>query len=981
MISPYYVFAGKNEKLMKNHQKLEEELEDTLDGDVYCDEITKQIYSVDASIFEVTPLAVVHPKHLEDVIQVAKIANKYEKTVIPRGAATGITGGCLGEGIIIDTSKYLNKIIEINYEQEYAICEPGVVQDQLNNALENQGYRLGPDTSTGNRATLGGMVGNNAAGARSLVYGKMVDHVEGIELVLSSGEVLQCEPKTIEAQEQLALLNSSEGRIYREILRIKREYHNEINTHFPKIPRRVSGYNLDELLKSDSLNLCKIICGSEGTLGIITKIRVKICKRPALTGLCLLFFNTLIDSFKHVPAILQYNPSAIEMIDHRIIDMGKNSSFMKNKLEWLTGNPEAIFAVEFCGETLLELESTLSGFAEDMQIRKIADYRLILLDKTSIQNFWAIRKSGLGLLLSKRSYSRAYAFIEDVSVDPGQLASFMEKFQKCLKTYGKEAGIYGHVGSGCMHIRPYIDLKVAQELETVKAIMEKVTELLVEYGGALSGEHGDGYIRSWLNEKLFGKSIYRAFKELKEAFDPDGRMNPNKIINGLSLKNNLRMNPEVTQFKIDTYLDFRKEGGFELAVDMCNGNASCRKPEGLMCPSFQATGDEYHSTRARAQTLRGIINGKLKPEEFTGQGLHDVLDLCLECKGCKTECPSEVDMAKMKSEFLYHYHRKHGLSLRDRLFAYIESINHYMSVFPTIFNWLNSTAFSKKILKYIGITPHRTLPKLSQQRFSKIYKQKARSVTSKQVVLFNDSYNEFNTPSIGLSACRLLNQLGYDVKVPKRSCCGRPMLSKGLLREARKKALKTINTLYPYAEKGLSIIILEPSCLSAIKDDYKGLLGNLKEYIIRKYEKVAEASLSLEDFLYDEFYTRNNRPQQIQSPFTQIVYHSHCHQKALFDSKKTKYVLEALTQSKVDEIPSGCCGLAGSFGYEAEHYDISLRIGKLKLFPYIENCDENTLLIASGTSCRCQIQHGTHKRALHLAEAIVLIMGIKPQSE
>lgn len=966
---------------MTNDLAFIEELQNSIEGDLYSDDITRHIYSVDASIFEVVPQAVVLPKHLDDIVQIVKTSKKYNMPITPRGAATGITGACLGEGIIVDTSKYLNKIIEINYEEEYAICEPGVIQDNLNRTLEKEGYRLGPDTSTGNRATLGGMVANNSAGAHSLIYGKMVDHVESIELVLSSGEILQCAPKTIDEQEHLTLLNNSEGHIYREIIRIKSEYRNEIEKNFPKIPRRVSGYNLDELLKSDNLNLSKLICGSEGTFGIITKIRVKICKRPTFTGLCLLFFDQLNESFKHVPELLKYRPSAIEMIDHRIIEMGKSSPSMKNKLDWLKGTPEAIFAVEFSGENLADLEARIGKFANEMHYRQVGYSQLVLIDKNEIQNVWAIRKSGLGLLLSKHTYSRSYAFVEDVSVAPDKLASFMEKFIQCLKNHGKEAGIYGHVGSGAMHIRPYIDLRDAAEIKTMKSIMEEVTELLVEYGGALSGEHGDGYIRSWLNEKLFGKTIYRAFKELKQAFDPDNRMNPNKIVNGLPIKDNLRMSPEIIQHKIKTFLDFRKEGGFELAVDMCNGNASCRKSEGLMCPSFQATGEEYHTTRARAQTLRAIINGRLKPEEFTGQGLHDVLDLCLECKGCKTECPSEVDMAKMKSEFLYHYHKKHGLALRDRLFAHIGTISRFMSIFPKIVNRMNQSASVKFLLSKIGITPHRDLPELAQNCFSKAYSRNVKNRSKNNVVLFNDTYNEYNTPSIGLATCRILNDFGYDVEVAARNCCGRPMLSKGLLEEAQRNALKVINTLYPYAQKGLSIIVLEPSCLSAINEDYKGLLGQLEGDIVTKMEEVAQASLSLEDFLFEEFYTKNHLPPKTKTSFNLIAYHSHCHQKALYDTEKTKKVLQALTDAKIEEITSGCCGMAGSFGYESEHYEISLKIGELKLFPYIKTCDKYTLLIASGTSCRSQIQHGTHQRAYHLAEAIEILLGLSNDTE
>jgi len=496
---------------MERLEALKQELHDTTEGEVRLDAINRNVYSVDASIYEVPPVAVVIPKSLQDLVQTVYIARRHGLSVTPRGAGTGITGGCLGEGIIVDTSKYMNKILEINYEKEYVICEPGLIQDTLNEALSPAGFRLGPDTSTGNRATIGGMVANNAAGARSLFYGKMSDHILGAEIILSSGKTLYLEEKTDNELQKILSENTYESEIYKKIIQIKHEYKNEIEKNFPAIPRRVSGYNLDELIKPGNINLSKLIAGSEGTLGIISKLKIKISKKPAKTGFCILFFHDLIEGLQYISKILTYTPLSAEMIDRNILEAGKKSPSFKGKSDLFPGDPDAIFVVEFQSTNEEELKETLLRFASDMKKEAIGYEQKIILDIDEINRIWEIRKAGLGLLLSKRTYSRAIAFIEDLSLPPSVLFQFMKKFRLLLQKYKKQAGIYGHIGSGCMHIRPYIDLRNAEEIEIMKKIMWKVTDLLIEHGGTLSGEHGDGFIRTWLNEKLFGKKNIRSF--------------------------------------------------------------------------------------------------------------------------------------------------------------------------------------------------------------------------------------------------------------------------------------------------------------------------------------------------------------------------------------------------------------------------------------------------------------------------------------
>lgn len=938
------------------------ELTHCIAGEVRFDKMSLIAYSVDASIYEIEPIGVVLPKSKEDLTNAIKIATSHRVAIIPRGAATGITGGCLGKGLIIDTSKYLNKILEIDLENNYAICESGVVQDQLNNALSPHGYRLGPDTSTGNRATLGGMTANNAAGARSLRYGKMVDHVRSIELVLANGELLEFGDLDDNALQQKLQLQNHEGKLYREMVRIRQTYQQEIQTQFPQIPRRASGYNFDEFIKPGPFNACKLITGSEGTLGVFYKIKVNICKKPNATALCVIHFNDMLKAMQTIPEILAFHPMALEMIDDQILAMGRQSPVMRHKLQWLQGNPACIFAVEFDADSK-EAASQKAVNLEQFLVQKQIGYAHIVLDNPqSMSHIWEVRKAGLGLLLSKRTYSRAIAFIEDLSVAPDQLFSFMSKFCAYLTSKGKQAGIYGHVGSGCMHVRPYINLRDPQDVALMQQIMMDVSDLVLEHGGSLSGEHGDGLVRSWLNRKMFGEKIYRAFEELKSTFDPHDQMNPGKIVNGPPLLNNLRADPTMKNPPLKIFQDFSKEGGFELAVDLCNGNGLCRKKESLMCPSFQATGNEYDTTRARAQALRAIINGRLPQEEFSGKGLYDILDLCLECKGCKTECPSQVDMAKMKAEFLYQYQEKHGYSFRNLLFAHIGRYSHLSSMWPSLFNYITSTFFAKKILRWIGVAEERALPLVATQRFSSWFQNYTQPIRDlkKYVVLFNDTFTEFNQPEIGKATVHILNKLGYQVLLPSWSCCGRPMISKGLLLQARQKAERLIEILYPYAIQGLAIVGLEPSCILTLKDDIQGLLP-----INSKTDAVIKASVTLDEFLSTEKLLFKESFQA-----KTIKLHGHCHQKALCSMKPTLQVLNTIPNAHVSEIQSGCCGMAGSFGYEKEHYPISMKIGELKLMPAIRASRNEDLIVANGFSCRSQIAHATGREAKHLAEVL-----------
>lgn len=652
------------------------------------DEISRIIYSIDASIYEVQPIGVALPKTQGDLQKTIQIAAGFRYPIIPRGGGTGITGGCLGEGLILDLSKYLNRILSLDLDKKEVRCEPGITQDRLNAFLAPHGYRLGPDTSTGNRATLGGMAANHAAGAHSLYYGTMVDAIKELELILSTGEKIDLYPLSFDEWQQKLSLPEHEGRIYRALEEIRINYRKQIYAHYPPLPRRASGYTLDRLIAPFPLNPAQLIIGSEGTLGVIASLTLKIVKKPSHLKMLLLGFDSMLKAMQAVPSLLKTSPSALDMVDDKILTAGLKAPSLRGKLNWLPMVPSTLLIAEF---------QEKAHFSEDFSFQGMIFSKWIETTE-EMQNVWEVRKAGLGLLLSKRSYSRAIAFIEDIAIPPERLPFFMERFLHYLKKKGKQAGIYGHAGSGCLHIRPYIDLRSPSEVALMKEIMQDTARLVQEMGGAMSGEHGDGLIRSWLNETLFGPDIINAFSILKRAFDPFELMNPHKILDPFSVEKNLRISPLPYP---SSFLSFEKEGGLSLAADLCNGNGACRKGEGVMCPSFQVTGDEYDSTRARAQTFRDVLRHPKK--DLADEDLHAILDLCIQCKGCKTECPSQVDIAKMKSEALFYLQEKNGYLLRNKIFAYLDKMTERAFPFRKIYNSFAASFLGKKIFSWIGI--------------------------------------------------------------------------------------------------------------------------------------------------------------------------------------------------------------------------------------------------------------------------------------
>jgi FAD/FMN-containing dehydrogenase/Fe-S oxidoreductase len=941
-----------------NKTQIETALRNEVQGEVLFDTFSKAIYSIDASIYEVAPVGVVRPKTQEELLKVVKIARDFQVPIIGRGAGTGIAGGCIGEGLVVDTSKYLRHIVDVNWEEGHVTVEPGVVQDELNTFLGKRGFRLGPDTSTGNRATIGGMVGNNSSGAHSLRYGKMVDHVLEIDLILQQGVKVNFSSLSQGQFEEKTKLSGPEGDIYRCIQDLLVNKRSVIEEKFPKISRRVAGYNLDELLKGFPLNLSSLITGSEGSFGITSQIKLKISPKPKQVGLCIIHFHDLVDSLRPMELYLDSGAYALEMVDEAIIKAAKTSPSMKSRLNWLQGDPQALIIVEFDAENKELLIEKIEEFSKKIQELKIGYATVRAVEEQDMKNVWALRKSGLGLLLSKRSFSRAIGFLEDIAVPPLKLADFMKEFKEILHSFNKESGIYGHAGEGCIHLRPFINLTDPKEVEVMEAMMLQVSQRLLDYGGTLSGEHGDGLVRSWLNEKMFGSEIYGIFKTLKNTFDPKGLANPGKVVEGPPLTQNLKLNPSSNLSFPETFLSFEKEGGVELAIDLCNGNGECRKKDSLMCPSYQATLDERHLTRGRAQSLRSLLHGRVDKDQFTSHELYEVMDLCLECKGCKTQCPSQIDMAKLKSEFLFHYQKKHGASWRSRLFAHVDVANKWMGKLPSLSNYISSHPLSKWGMGLLEIAPKRSLPALSSQRFSKMVSLSKKS--SKKVGLFVDTFTEFHTPNVGIAAVSLLEKMGFEVIVIPWTCCGRPALSKGFLPKAKKHAQKVIQRLLPIAKQSIPIVGLEPSCLLTIVDDYEGLIPSADVKLVAKH-----------CVLLDEFIASNleSLPPVKKETSLDIHYHVHCYQKALQGGIHTQKILSSLPMVS-SEIPSGCCGMAGSFGYEKEHYETSMKIGELTLFPYLRKMKVNSAVIANGFSCRQQIHHGTDMTALHLSELL-----------
>jgi FAD/FMN-containing dehydrogenase/Fe-S oxidoreductase len=952
--------------LSRDNRDIAAELKKRVRGEIRFDRTSRLLYATDASMYQIEPLGVVIPRDKGDVQAVIEIANRLDVPVLPRGGGTSLAGQTVGRAIVLDFSKYMNSVVEVNQEELWCRVQPGVVQDELNAYVRPYGLQFGPDTSTANRATIGGMIGNNSAGAHSLTYGKTLDHVLELTALLSDGSEVVFNDLSPAALATKSAADTLEGRAYREVARLAGQYKSEILARYPKIMRRVSGYNLDEFIKPQPFNLSRILVGSEGTLAIVVEAKMRLVAKPRWTAMDVIHFNDDIEALECAQVVLQTAPYAMESTDNMVLNLARGNIEQSRKLGFVQGNPKSLLMVEYAGDTEAEVRQQVSELEEIRKAHKIGYAASLAFKADEVKAIWGVRKAGLGLLLGTKGDKKPIAFVEDTAVEPAKLPEFIKRFQDVLKRHDAVAGYYGHCSVGCMHIRPLINLKEPAEVAKMTSIADEITNLVLEFNGALSGEHGDGLARSHFNAKLFGPALYEAFRALKGAFDPNNRMNPGKVVDAPAMTESLRISPQYKAWEPRTTLDFSGQGGFARAVEMCSGMAECRKKlDGTMCPSYMVTLDEEHSTRGRANALRAVLSGKIAKEDFTGKRLHDVMDLCLECKACKAECPSNVDMAKLKYEFLDHYHRANGLPLRNRIFAHIERLNRLGSRMAPLANRLAQSAVNRWLLERIaGVDRRRPLPSFAGETFEAwFHKHNQEGDGSRsEVVLFHDTFNNYNTPPVAIAATRFLDRCGYRVLLVDKKCCGRPMISKGMLAQAKEHAAWNVERLAGHAERGVPIIGLEPSCLLTLRDEYPDFLGT------EAAKKVAANS-----FLFEEFVVREQKEGRLTidcgARGRRALLHGHCHQKALVGTAPTMALLKAAGFAP-SEVDSGCCGMAGSFGFEREHYDISVAIGSRRLAPAVKAAGADVEIVAPGISCRQQIEHLTGRKAKHPAELL-----------
>ncbi|HML95090.1 MAG TPA: FAD-linked oxidase C-terminal domain-containing protein [Thermodesulfobacteriota bacterium] len=944
--------------------ELEKELAGELECEIRFDRLSRILYSTDASNYQIEPVGVVVPRSAEDISKAVGCAAKYGIPILPRGGGTSLAGQAVGKALVLDFSKYLNKIIEIDAGAGTVRVEPGIYLENLNRGIAHTGLMFGPDPSTARIATAGGAIGNNSTGAHSILYGMAGDNVEAARVILPGGGEARLSAFT---NGKASTQGGAEGELFSRLARIKKEFGGIIETEFPKHWRRASGYSLNYFLE-EPFNPARLLAGSEGTLGIASELTLKLVPRPKHTRLAVLEFGSVVPAMEAVTPILMRGPSAVELIDSMIIGLARKLPGLGRRLTFTGEDPEALLVVEFYGETEDEAEKKTRGLAAFLRQKQI-DCAVRYADTPGEQaDVWAIRRAGLGILLSRRGDYKPIPCIEDVSVPAARLAEYVADVTELIGRFSTKAGFYGHASAGCLHVRPLVNLKTGGGVTAMKELMDGAFGLAVKYGGVMSGEHGDGLQRSYLNERLFGPGLYRAMRELKEAFDPRGLMNPGKVVGPAPPDEDLRFGEGYRPYEIRTYLDWSSDEGFAGAAEMCSGQGVCRKlGEGIMCPSYMATRDERDTTRARANALRAVLSGRAGKEFLTGSEMRETFDLCISCKACKSECPSAVDAAKMKSELLAHYHDVHGLPLRDRLFGNIHALSRAAAVFPALSNAVMGSGAGRSILSRIGISGERTLPALSGESFTEWFRKrprKARVTHAGKVLYFHDTWVSYYQPEIGKAAVRLLEAAGFEVILAERRvCCGRPMISKGMLREAKRSARANAELLAGYAREGIPVVGTEPSCMLTFRDEYPDLLpGN-----------GAAALLSKNSYLLDEFLFGEGA--DIMSVIKwkpgkkNVLYHGHCHQRALIGMGAPVGLLKT-AGCGVTETNAGCCGMAGSFGYESEHYAVSRAIGEDRLFPAVRNAPDDTVIAISGVSCLHQIEHFTGRRVKHVAEVL-----------
>lgn len=962
-------------------------LKEGFDGEIFVDKSIRLMYATDASAYREVPFAVCYPATEDDISKLVKFSSENRIPLVPRGAGTSLAGQVVGNGIVVDISKHFTAILEINKEERYARVQPGVVRDELNRVLEPYGLFFAPETSTSNRCMIAGMVGNNACGAHSLVYGSTRDHTLELKTVLSDGSRAVFGAVDKKGFFEKTLQNTLEGEIYRETYRIlsDKSLRNEIKKEFPHpdIRRRNNGYSLDELMdceifgESDKpFNFCKLLAGSEGTLAFTTEIKLNLEPLPPKhIALVAVHLNTVAEALKANLIALEFKPFSVELTDKILLDLTKKNIEQRKNRFFVKGDPGAILIVEFAENTFERVLEKAEKMENEMRNRGLG-YHFPLITGNDMKKVWDLRKAGLGIINNMPGDAKPVPVIEDTAVLPRDLPGYIAEFDNILEKYNLKCVYYAHIATGELHLRPVLNLKDPEDVELFYKIGLESAKLVKKYRGSLSGEHGDGRLRGEFIPLMVGDRLYDVFKEIKNIWDKNGIFNPGKITGTPKMNTNLRYTPGQKTPQLKTYFDFSSDLGIVRAAEKCNGTGLCRKSEvmgGTMCPSFMATRDEDKSTRARANILREFLSNSGDKNPFDHKEIYEALDLCLMCKGCKSECPSSVDITKLKAEFLQHYYDKHGVPLRSLLIANISKINRLGSFFPGVYNFFQTNAFLSKLTAEIfGFAPARKFPLLSKvpldRWYSKYLKNGKKNINHvKTVYLFNDEFTRFNDTDVGIKAIFLLTKLGYNVIIPKHLESARTYLSKGLVKKAKRIANKNILLLKDKISDKTPLVGIEPSAILTFRDEYLDLAlpGNRNDA-----RKLARNSLMIDEFLEKEMRAGNIKKEQFTTAAKHIKLHGHCHQKALASTAPTLYILGFPENYTVEEIPSGCCGMAGAFGYEKEHYHLSMKVGELVLFPAVRNSSKQTIIAAPGTSCRHQIKDGTQRKALHPVEIL-----------
>lgn len=963
-------------------------LKNQLKGELYFDdsslhEAQKLIYSTDASVYQEKPLAVAIPKHKDDIRVLIGFASKQRLTLIPRAAGTSLAGQVVGNGIIVDISRYFNEIIAINTEERYVVVQPGVIRDDLNAVLRPLGLMFGPETSTASRAMIGGMIGNNSCGLHSIVWGDMRKHLLEATVFLSNGDEVLLKQLSIAELKNKANFNSLEGTIYQGLNNLisKPENIEAIKSGYPKpsLTRRNTGYALDFLIADDGnpgINLCELLAGSEGTLAFVTEAKLNLLPLPPKEqALLCIHFASLEEALLANIIVMEHQPWASELVDKYILDFTKGHPTYQHNRFFIEGDPEAILMVEFFADSPESLAYKTLALTDNLKVAGMGyAYPVVTGEQSKLA--WDVRKAGLGLIRNLPGDSQPVNLIEDCAVAPEDLPAYIDELKILLDKYNLHASYYAHAGAGELHVEPMINLKTQEGKVLFRTILQETVALVKKYRGSLSGEHGDGRLRGEFIRDVLGKDVYELLKEVKQLFDPMGVFNANKIVDTPPMNESLRYEADKNIKSAKTIFDFSAQGGILRLAEKCSGSGDCRKTHvtgGTMCPSYMATLNEKDTTRARANILRQFLTNSVQSNPFDHKEIKEIMDLCLSCKACKSECPSSVDVAKMKAEFMQHYYDANGTPLRTRLIGNFTKTQKVASVFPTLYNALISHSFTGRLIKkIIGFAPQRSLPlvgAITLRAWKRKWDKERRNqeIRSKKVYLFCDEFTNYNDTAVGKAAIKLLDALGYEVVIPEHLESGRTYLSKGLLRDAKRIANKNIALLSKVVTADVPLVGIEPSAILTLRDEYPDLST---QELLQQAKLLAKNTFLIEEFLWNEIKKQNINATQFTKRSQLIKLHGHCYQKALNTLSYTEKLLAFPENYQVELIPSGCCGMAGSFGYEAEHFEVSMKIGELVLLPAVRQQAPDTVIASSGTSCRHQIKDGAQRKSFHPVEIL-----------